>query len=469
MSQRRVLTNFTANVFAQTFNKLFPILIYSYAQAKLSTPLFGFALIAITLVDWTSPLIEAGTTQFGQIAVGRQKYDASAMGKLLGEILSIKAINAVLAFVGLLAWTHFRYPDYFSSVLPLSFLLFGSILDMTYVQVATQRIWSLSAFNTVSKLLGLAGILLWVRAPGDQLWFAMLLVGTNVVYSVATFVNACSSWRPILPTVQTIRSLYRSIAPYSLLIFLFFSLERFDLLFIENFFGVGAVGLYGGASRIFLSLHTLIPALALAFGAEMLSLSDDDAFSRQLTHSVAVVSTFVFPVAIGSWFVAGDLLTLIYDPTYHEVARAFSILCLGLIPQMIFYTCGMNALLPRGHIRWVNLTLIVGLMVGLGSAWFFARDGGVTTIAAANLLSKLVIAAAILMKAKRYLSYNAIKHVGRIVLATGVMAAALWGCQLVSVSLVPKVMAGAMTFALCLLVLNRDLAAVILSRAKNLG
>ena len=207
MSQRRIAINLSANLGAQLFSKLFPIIAYAYAQRKIGTVAFGHALFAISLVDWSGAGIEIGSTAYGQIQVGQGSEDRTRMRSLLGGILTVRLINAVVAALILFFAVRTYYADYEQSVMALSFMMLSTVSDMAYIQVGTKSLWRLGLLNVLSKCVVLALLMLLVQDSSDATMFAVLVAGANSAVSFATFYIGVKKWRPSRPAHPDLRRL----------------------------------------------------------------------------------------------------------------------------------------------------------------------------------------------------------------------------------------------------------------------
>ncbi|MCX6109077.1 MAG: lipopolysaccharide biosynthesis protein [Proteobacteria bacterium] len=426
MSQRRIAINLSANLGAQLFSKLFPIIAYAYAQRKIGTVAFGHALFAISLVDWSGAGIEIGSSAYGQIQVGQGSEDRPRMRSLLGGILTVRLINAVVAALILFFAVRTYYADYEHSVMALSFMMLSTVGDMAYIQVGTKSLWRLGLLNVLSKCVVLALLMLLVQDSSDATMFAVLVAGANSAVSFATFYIGVKKWRPSLPTMQQLGQLYKILLPFGVFVILTYWTERFDYFFVEAKLAPEAVGLYGGASRIYYSIQALIPALTLAFAAEMLSIRDLKAFSKQTEAALSVVFFATIPVAVGACFTAGDLLNLIYDASYRQVGYPFALLCLALVPQAIATIVGIQALITRGRIWYVNFALATAAAAGLAMESSLIVRWGLTGAALGVLLIKTLTAVLIVMGATDFIRSKRIFLLALPWLAaSGLMAGAL--------------------------------------------
>lgn len=393
--RRRVLINLSSHVFAQIINRIAPIIVYAYAQRKLGNAAFGHALFACQLIDWTSPFIESGTGGLGQVRVGESHGEPHKIRALIGKLLSVRLLNAILVAM-VFSWMVPRYySDYQATILALGFILVCSALDLQYVQYGTQKVWALSTLNSIGRPISLGLVLVLVDSPADSTIFAVLLMAGNAILSLGSFVLATKHWRPILPQWADLRQTYAALKPFALMTLLTYALDKFDFNIIEAYLPKDAVGQYGGLIRIYLSLQAIVPALALAFGSEMLSTKDDASFKRQGEAALLVLAFSMLPLTFGSWFVAPSLLTLIYDQSFARLSLEFFLMCLALLPYSLFIVYGHHALVTRGKASQVVIAMALGLTAGIACGIALVADFGIIGGAIAVLVAKTVAALAV--------------------------------------------------------------------------
>lgn len=425
----------------------------------------GYALFSMTLVDFTSPFIDAGTGLHGSIIVGREQNHSQAMQRIIGQILTVRCLNAIVASVALSIFVGYFHREYAMGVVAVSFLLLSSAIDSQYVQLGTQRLWQLGLWNSVGKAVVVLPMLWLVQDAGDAVIFAVLMTAVNSWFSLCTFVDAVKRWRPCLPTVEDLQVAYRAVLPFAVLIVLLYIQEKFDFFMIEAFLSKLDVGLYGGMSRIFLSLQALLPALTTAFGSEMLSARDSQTFSRQLEAALAAIALFVAPIAVGSWFVGGDLLQLFFDASYAATAQPFAVLCTSMVFFAPAYVFGIHALLTLGRVRLVSLAYLLGVLTGIVVGILAIPRLGMLGGAIAVLMAKLVLSA-VLMPAGLALVDK--RRVLRLTLPSVVAALVMGGI----LSLVkglgfwPSLILGGSAYALMALLANWPWLRALLRRQK---
>ena len=234
-SRHRLTFNLTANLIAQVIIKIFPVVAYALAQDRLGTEAFGYALFAIVLVDWTSPLIDSGTAAYGQVRIG-QTRSKKAIAATCGEIVTLRLliVAAVATILVAVVWRY--YQTYLTIVLTLSFLLISSAIDQLYVVVGVQRSWLQSFWTITARLLALGALYVVVQGPDTAIYFAVVLVASNSFISISSFVWTIKNYGFTWPSLDAVRELFVRMRPYLFMVIWIAVMDRFDYFFVERFF-----------------------------------------------------------------------------------------------------------------------------------------------------------------------------------------------------------------------------------------
>ena len=437
--RRRLTFNLASNVVAQVVIKVFPVVAYALAQDRLGTEAFGFALFAIVLVDWTSPLIDSGTAAYGQVQIGQTRSRA-AIATICGQIVALRLliVAAVANVLIVVVWSY--YPAYFTIVMSLSFLLISSALDQLYVAVGVQRSWLQSLWTISARMLALGALFVLITGPRSATYFAIILVGSNSFISLSSFIWTIRNYGFSWPRVDAVKKLFFRMRPYLFMVFWIAVMERFDYFFVERFFSTEQVGLYGGTLRVYLAVQAMIPALALAFGSEILSLTDRNLKSRRCRQAIDFTTALALAVITGGAFVAGDGLAYLYDETFRPLAVVFSVLTIGLLPYCFIAILGNYLLLAAEQVRFLGLATAGAAIVSVIAAVILTPILGIVGLALALLLGKVVLAATVYQRSSTFIDNDFWSAISRnvatclpmaLVLFLGDVAAIHWMVQIV--------------------------------------
>ena len=105
---------------------------------------------------------------------------------------------------------------------------------------------------------------------------------------------------------------------------------------------------------------------------------------------MAVTTTFVFPVFLGTAALAPDLITLFFGDKWAISATIMAVLSLGVVP-LVVTRMSSSALIAAGLSRPLVIIQVLNLIFGLGALWYGTRFGIVWAAVAAVTATYLTL------------------------------------------------------------------------------
>lgn len=457
VQKRRLATTIAAAMLVEVANKIFPLVVIHFAQARLGVGAFGFAQFGLHLVDFAIPFVVFGYHTAGSILIGSARGAPERIGQIMGWITGIKFINAAIAALVLQLCVRLipGYEEFQTLVTLLSVMLVSSALDMNYVHVGTQRMLSLSMLSVIAKTVSLVLVLSLVRDPSDAITYALITFGANALISLATFWLNAKRFPISLPSRADLKQVFRIAAPFGVTALLVMATERFDMFVVEWELGLVAAGLYAGALRVFRSLQPFVQMLGNVFFSEMVSVETDEGFYEHVRLSLWSTLAISLPLVAGAWFVGGELLALIIGPEYASMRTVFAVLAASLVAEAFLYVFGNQVLLLKRRAHWLNIALAVGAAVGWGFGGYAAAVYGLVGVAVAVLAAKGLPALIVTVLARRYLPRWPLAEFMRVFLPTCGMTFVLMAMP--QANFWWKMLAGAASYGVFMAIANRHL------------
>ena len=178
-------------------------------------------------------------------------------------------------------------------------------------------------------------------------------------------------------------------------------------MLLSFFKGDQAAGLYNAANRLVLA-GKMIPGVVIASLFPMLSEASKKPkgeFDRFLGKSLTLMFCFALPIAIGTTFLAGKLINLLYGEKFTGSALALQILIWGLFCMYLSCVTGYS-LIAKGHQK-VN-TAITGIGLGISLVLNFSliqRFGHIGT-SIAILSTEFFVMTSGMFYARKFLSFD---------------------------------------------------------------
>ncbi|MDD2982980.1 MAG: oligosaccharide flippase family protein [Crocinitomicaceae bacterium] len=196
-------------------------------------------------------------------------------------------------------------------------------------------------------------------------------------------------WSPVFNWVIIKRSF-----PYALLILLMMLYTRVDAVMIERIHPNGKVetGIYAQAFRIldaFVMFGLLFTNLLFPIFSKLIN--DKLSIKPLLDSASRLLFTFALVTAIGGYFYASEILSLVYDSHIESSVAVFKTLMLTMIPLCMVMVYG-TLLTANGSMRILNIFAMSGLVINLILNWFFIQLWGASGAATATLITQSIVA-----------------------------------------------------------------------------
>jgi hypothetical protein len=94
------------------------------------------------------------------------------------------------------------------------------------------------------------------------------------------------------------------------------------------------------------------------------------------------------PVVVASPFVAADILAFVFDDSLRSSASLFTIFSASILAEVFVCILGMQILLLSGDLRYLAMTLFIGIFAGSGLAWMVQDSYGAVGSALAAVIGR---------------------------------------------------------------------------------
>lgn len=405
MQLSRIVRSLVGGLFAEAVNKLVPLLILRYVVHKIGVEGFGVAQFGYWLIDVAVAFVVFGYTSLAAVELGKAQNDAKELARIIWEVVSLKAVHALIAALCLLAfvWTVPSYTEYRTVVTALSFILATSALDMSFVHVGTSRMLSLSLLTILVKLVSLASIFVVVKTPNDLLPFALLYFGANGVIALGNFALNVRRFPFVKPSPGALRRRFAKSLPYAVTGILLLALDRYDVFVVEHFLGAAGSGLYGGPVRIAQALANVIGSISMVFFSEVVATKDKESLTRHVALASWVLLALLLPVVAGSFVTGEGIVTLVLGPDFQGSGKVLTVLLIGLIGQSFVNVFGSSVLMLQRRARAINVVLLLASACGVPLAYALQKELGLIGVAYATMTTRIVSGCLMMLLARKYL------------------------------------------------------------------
>ncbi len=426
--------------------------VFSYA--------FSFATLLTVFMDFG---ISATVTRESiQDETLREKYFSTALITKALLFILIAFVMSVVSVAGV-------FEREVAVLMPLVVIMLG--LDgFRDFFAALSRIWNKmhieSTIQVVTNILiAIAGI------------SALLISETSLSlawgYVVGTGVGMLASFFPFREYFRKIRTafsfdLLKNILKISLpigLVGLMWSLMlNMDTVMIRWFGTLSDVGYYGAIQRIW-SVVLMIPSiLAVAFFPSLARFSGDKGVLKKLIErGLALSSLIAVPLTIGGAILSWEIVDILYGREYIPAVEAFRVMQFSYLP-IFLVAMFSNTLFSLKKDK--KLLGYVGLGIG-GNFLFnilFIPLLGIEGAALSTVVNLSIVALYLLFQLKKEVHFKVFHQIGKIALATLVMALCVFFLRIEGVHVYIILVVGIVIYFSSLFLLKEESLSLVLSK-----
>ena len=175
-----------------------------------------------------------------------------------------------------------------------------------------------------------------------------------------------------------------------------------------------AVGIYSTATKISNIISQLggaimwvvIPRLSIYFAEKNYS-----EINNMLKTVLVFLTTLGFPLALGTIFVADDIITIIAGKGYEPSANVLRVLMIGFLISQFSGFLGNAILLPSKQEKYYMLVCVVSALVNIVTNYIFIPKYGAVAAAGTTVLSTVVVVVLLLFKVDNNIKISRIRDV----------------------------------------------------------
>jgi O-antigen/teichoic acid export membrane protein len=423
------------------------------AKARLGLEAFGTAQFGIAFVETCIPRVAFGYRIYGSLEVGANRDRPEAVGSAVSSVMTLRFLHLVasLAIIALLI-AQPAYAGKRAVIAAVSFLLLAAAIETDFVHYGSQTVGVRNVLSMIAKVASMAGVVAFVRAPGDLVLYAVLSCSFALVLAAQSLVYNLRRITWVTPQLGRLKTAFRAALPHAVYIILMTLSDRFDVLLAEHFFGDRGTGLYAGQVRLMQSVSTAIGALGIVFFSESLATPAGEAYERRIAQSLWVLVAVVAPVAVGAQFAGSGILDLMYGADVASYAVVLRWLAWGALCQAGIHVFGTQVLLIRGRVAALNCILGAAILGGAALAWLAGAHGlGLGGIAAGSFACKVTAAFFCILLGSRLLSAFPWRELAGALLPAALMGGvlALAGPQSIWIEIAIGVVVYGAAFVIC--------------------
>ena len=365
---------------------------FAYLARVLAPEAYGAAELAVALALCFGFVVDFGTGVIGAREVSRDRSRAEALAAQVPAARLLVALAAI-PLMGLTAVAMGQPPETVQLVWLFALSLLAAPWRQQWLLQGVERMAWVSAGNATRMLVFALGVLLAVRGPDDLLAVGMVEIAASAllaIYFVAVQRRLVTRVR-LSFSLPAIARLWREGLPLALNDVLWAATQYVPTMLVAGFVGGAALGWFGAAHRIVLSLWSfgwlyhfnLFPALTRSLA------ESPEAFQDLAQPSLRATAWFSVGGCLVGSLLADPLCRLVYGESFAASAPALSVM-VWILPATLLAGHAHAALVAGGLQRLALYAQIGGAVVMIGGGVVLIPAAGPLGGAAAMVLSSCV-------------------------------------------------------------------------------
>ena len=325
---------------------------------------------------------------------------------------------------------------------------------------ALSRIWDKmhieSIIQVVTNVL-VAGVgigaLLITTTPLSLAWGYVIGTGIGMIISFIPFrsffkhVKESFSFSILIKIIKTSFSI-------GLVGLMWAILFNMDTVMIKWFEDIAAVGYYGAIQRIWGFVFVLPGILAVAFFPTLTRMNHDKGIMKGLVEKALSVSALLaVPITVGTVILSWEIVDILYGSAYIPAVEAFRIMNLSYLPLFLMAMFS-NTLFSLGKEKVLFRYALFGIGGNLIFNLLFIPLFGIEGAALSTVLNFVIVSIYLLFQLKKEIQFRIFHQIGKIVIATTIMALFLVGLRVLNIHIYIILVVGIFSYFLSLFLLK---------------
>ncbi len=331
---------------------------------------FGAFTIATTFPQLFGVMADLGLSLIAIQMISENKQNSA---RIYHAITTLRIVTAFVAIIlAPIASLFFPYPPIIKlgiSIISISIFL-SSLNQILTVQFQVNLAMTKPMIAEIaSKLFLIVGILFAMTLKVDLIFTLWLVVAQNLLQVTIVYFSSlryCSL--RLIWDISLFRTILQRSWPIGISIICTLAYLKMDTIILSLYHSQSAVGIYGGAYRVFEVLATLpgmFMGLALASFSRAWSQGDARSFRRYFQKSFDFMMMAALPLMIGTPFIARPLMILVLGQKFEDSGTILRILILTV--GISFFSSLIGHLINIIHKqKSMILGYLAGMIVGVG-------------------------------------------------------------------------------------------------------
>ena len=377
-----LLQNVLSLSFLQVINNFLPLITFPYLVRVLGPEKFGLVSFVTAFSAYFSMITDFGFNFSATQQISIYRNEKKKLASIVSSVYAIKFLLLILCFI--IFFLLISFIPKFSFEKELFFFSFLIVLGATFTPMwffqGLEEMKQLVIVSTISKILMIIGIFLFIQSPADDAIY-MLLIGASSILNAVALTAMMKKYYKVAFVIPALHEMFYQLRESYLL---FISSVSISLYTTTNIFLLGLlsspaeVGYFAAADKIRAGIQSFANPINQALYPRMAFLSKNNKEqSEQLLMKFTLVGgAALFAVGMVIFFFAKPLILLLAGNAYSKSVYILQII--ALLPFIIYLSnmFGIQGLLNFGKKKEFTAIIIFGSVISISLSFFLVPTHG---------------------------------------------------------------------------------------------
>lgn len=420
--------NYFLNLTYQILIVILPLVTAPYLARVLGADRIGEYSFAQSIVSYFALFSVMGTTLYGQRTIAGCHARGESKRQAFWEIVAIRVLNVFIA-LGIYFATVFRGADNPLLYAVAALEILSVAFDISWFYQGIEEFRNITLCNGLSKILGAAGIFLFVKTRDDLSIYVLFLCGAMVLGNMA-------QWLFVWPYLKGERlsklDMSQHLKPSIRLFISQFAIQAYTVL-DKTMIGLITKsdfenGYYDQAQHLIKAVVALVTSIGAVMASRVTILlhsgSDQckDQVEELILFSFRLVFALSLPMAVGIMIIMPTFVPIYYGANFEPVIPLIQILSV-IVPIIgCSNIVGIQLFVPSGRENLLTKSVAIGAMVNLVLNSILITNYGALGAVIASVFAELTVTGVQIYYARKDIHVSRIfKLLGRYLLLSAII------------------------------------------------
>lgn len=480
MKKKSLGINAFLNGIRSVLNLIFPLITFPYVSRILQASGTGKYNFASSIVSYFLLIAALGITNYAVREGAKLRDDRQKISEFASQVFTINMLSTVLSYVLLFASLLIfkKLQSYTAAILIFGLQIFFTTIGVEWIYTIFEDYAYITIRSIIFKIISMVLLFVFVREKNDYLNYVAITVFSTVGSNVLNYFYAkhfCDikitfkiDWKHHLEPILVIFATGIATQIY----------VNSDITILGILKNDYLVGIYSVSSKIYAIVKSLVQAIvvvAVPRLSMLLGKRETKKFRFLLSKVTNSLAMFTFPVTIGLYMLAPQVIEIISGKGYLRGVSSLRLLCPALLASVFSWILAYCVLLPAKRENKFFISAVVSAVLNISLNFVLIPLMNENGAAITTTIAELVMLVMIIFYCKDILSgvYNSEfwkDIVSYIVGSIGIIGACLISTVLSKTAFVQvliSVVFSALVYALILVVCGNSMIYSIINEIKG--